>query len=227
MSAICAVDESGRGSVIGPLVISIVCVDEDSVKKIASIVTSDREVRDDAVRKLIYMRVKKFIKKLEYVIVDAQVIDYFVNHGLLNELLASYMSLGVANVVESGLTPWIVKIDSPVKKWYVFKKMILDYFNILEIPIPRQNIFVKCGLDEEDPLVALAGVLAKLKRDTIVQQLKKKYGDFGSGYPSDPRTRAWLRKLIEQGQELPPIVRKSWATVESIMEEVKKSRNKV
>ena len=224
---ICGVDESGRGAVIGPLVICVVCLDEDGVKKIASIVTSDREVKDDSVRKLIYLRTKKFIKRLEYVIIDPPVIDYFVSQGLLNEMLASYMALAIANIVQSGYMPWIVKIDSPVKKWYVFKKAVLDYFTALEIPIPKQNIFVKIGLDEEDSIVALAGVLAKLKRDTIIQQLKKKFGDFGSGYPSDVRTRTWLRKIIEKGEELPPIVRKTWTTVETIMEEVKKRKQLV
>jgi len=219
---ICGIDESGRGAVIGPLVICAVCTDEEYVKKIGSIVTSDREVRDDSVRKLIYLRTRKFLKVIEYVVVDAPVIDYFVSQGLLNEMLASYMTLAIANVVTQGYMPWIVKIDSPIKKWSIFKKAILDYFNALEIPIPKQNIFVKAGLDEEDPIVALAGVLAKLKRDTIVQQLKKKYGDFGSGYPSDVRTRSWLRKLIEQGKELPPIVRKTWTTVENIVKEIDK-----
>jgi len=45
-----------------------------------------------------------------------------------------------------------------------------------------------------------------------IDKLREKYGDIGSGYPSDDVTRRFLNKLIQEG-ELPPYVRKTWNTV--------------
>ena len=41
------------------------------------------------------------------------------------------------------------------------------------------------------------------------EKLKKKYGDFGSGYPSDPKTQMFLKK---NWKKYPEIFRQSWAS---------------
>ncbi|MHA1951397.1 MAG: ribonuclease HII, partial [Candidatus Thorarchaeota archaeon] len=71
--------------------------------------------------------------------------------------------------------------------------------------------------------VSAASILAKVERDRIIDEMHKEYGDFGSGYPSDPKTIGFVRSLIEKGQPLPPIVRKSWDSVRKIRESIEQS----
>jgi len=56
-------------------------------------------------------------------------------------------------------------------------------------------------------------------RDRLIERLKKKYGDFGSGYPSDVRSIAFLREWIRKNKKAPPIARKSWETTKRIIRE--------
>ena len=43
----------------------------------------------------------------------------------------------------------------------------------------------------------------------IMKELKKKYGDFGSGYPSDPKTKKFLEENYDKH---PEIFRTTWAS---------------
>ena len=51
------------------------------------------------------------------------------------------------------------------------------------------------------------------KLEELIEKLKEKHGDFGSGYPSDPTTKQFVDKLVREGN-LPDYVRKSWGTIE-------------
>ncbi|MES3516500.1 MAG: ribonuclease HII [Natronomonas sp.] len=68
------------------------------------------------------------------------------------------------------------------------------------------------GADAEEPLVSAASVIAKSARERHVSVLSERYGDVGSGYPSDPTTRTFLREYLEANGELPPPARRSWST---------------
>ncbi|QSG15539.1 ribonuclease HII [Halapricum desulfuricans] len=66
--------------------------------------------------------------------------------------------------------------------------------------------------DATHPIVGAASVIAKVARDAHVRALSAKYGDVGSGYPSDPTTRAFLQAHVETYDELPDCARASWQT---------------
>ncbi|MFB6118792.1 ribonuclease HII [Halosegnis sp.] len=80
------------------------------------------------------------------------------------------------------------------------------------------------GADESDPLVAAASVVAKVARDAHVERLAEDYGDVGSGYPSDPTTRAFLREYVDTHGDLPACARASWATAEDVLAAQAQSR---
>jgi ribonuclease HII len=73
------------------------------------------------------------------------------------------------------------------------------------------------GADDADPLVAAASVVAKVARDAHVAGLADAYGDVGSGYPSDPTTRAFLREYVREHGELPACARASWSTCDDVL----------
>lgn len=79
------------------------------------------------------------------------------------------------------------------------------------------------GADDSYPLVAAASVVAKVARDAHVNRLAAEYGDLGSGYPSDPNTREFLREYVREHGELPPCARASWSTCADVLEAAEQS----
>jgi len=75
----------------------------------------------------------------------------------------------------------------------------------------KVDIIAEPFADKKYPLVSAASIIAKVVRDQEIGKLKKVYGDFGSGYPSDEKTRRFLASLISS-RKIPQIVRKSWQT---------------
>ena len=77
--------------------------------------------------------------------------------------------------------------------------------------------------DDHHPLVAAASIVAKVARDAHVSRLADEYGDVGSGYPSDPTTREFLREWVRERGELPDCARASWSTSEDVLAAVEQS----
>jgi ribonuclease HII len=76
------------------------------------------------------------------------------------------------------------------------------------------------GGDESYALVGAASVVAKVERDARVARIAAEfeaYGPVGSGYPSDPKTRAFLREYVESTGELPDCARASWSTCDDVL----------
>jgi ribonuclease HII len=71
--------------------------------------------------------------------------------------------------------------------------------------------------DESYLLVSAASVLAKVARDAHVADLAGRYGEVGSGYPSDPATRAFLRRYVDTHGDLPDCARRSWSTCDDVL----------
>ena len=70
--------------------------------------------------------------------------------------------------------------------------------------------------DEKIDVVAAASIIAKETREEEIKRLKKKIGDFGSGYPSDERTIKFLKSFYADNGKWPTGTRKSWKTIERI-----------
>jgi ribonuclease HII len=79
------------------------------------------------------------------------------------------------------------------------------------------------GADGSNALVGAASIIAKSERERHVAALRERFGDVGSGYPSDPTTRAFLRRYFEKHGRFPPPVRRSWSTCDSIRAELEQS----
>ncbi|ELZ07501.1 ribonuclease HII [Natrialba aegyptia] len=73
------------------------------------------------------------------------------------------------------------------------------------------------GADEDSPIVGAASIVAKVARDAHVETIADEFGSVGSGYPSDPTTREFLERYVDEHGELPPVARTSWATCEDVL----------
>lgn len=83
----------------------------------------------------------------------------------------------------------------------------------------RPTWVVEPKADGTYPVCASASIFAKTTRDAELEAHKHVHGDFGSGYPSDPKTRAWLLGLARAGTAWPAFVRTRWATIDDIVAE--------
>ena len=80
-----------------------------------------------------------------------------------------------------------------------------------------KEFLIKCS---EDYYKKSESVLSDFEFDTKLKELEKirsEYGKLGSGYPSDPVTRNYLKTLDEDNY--PWFVRKTWNTIDSIQHE--------
>ena len=61
----------------------------------------------------------------------------------------------------------------------------------------------------EEKISLVKDILKSITRGADPRELKEKYGDFGSGYPADERTIAYMKK---NGSKIEEHVRKKWKT---------------
>lgn len=73
--------------------------------------------------------------------------------------------------------------------------------------------------DFNHPIVSAASIIAKEKRENQLKILKQELGiDFGSGYPSDPTTKEFLKNNYSN-PKYEKLIRKSWETYKRIVKE--------
>lgn len=83
------------------------------------------------------------------------------------------------------------------------------------------DVTAEHGADDSYRLAAAASVVAKVERDSRMAAIGSEYDDtgpVGSGYPSDPTTRAFLADYVDRHGELPACARTSWSTCEDLIE---------
>lgn len=91
------------------------------------------------------------------------------------------------------------KLPENIKKIFSFDPGILD----------STELIVEHRADENYTIVGAASILAKCASDRQYDEYRKKYGDFGSGSPGDPKTRAFVWR---HRRNPVPIIRTSWRT---------------
>lgn len=85
-----------------------------------------------------------------------------------------------------------------------------------ETVVDKAELIVETKADERYLPVSAASIIAKVRRDERIEELKKEYGEIGSGYPSDKRTINFLEKWLEEHENFPKFTRKSWKTAQRI-----------
>lgn len=206
---LCGVDDAGRGPVIGPMVLAGVAFYRDRLQILGGLGVRDSKKLSPSSRLRLSREIFQVADSVEVEIIQPSEIDVYVRrkqkHWKLNRLEAERAALILQRV-----KPDIAYIDAPDVVAARFGKTVGELLND-EIRIISEH-----HADETYPLVSAASIIAKVRRDSEVQKLKDIYGDFGSGYPSDQRTRDFLQKLLSEGDEVPTIVRRTWKTLKRL-----------
>ena len=206
----CGIDEAGRGPVIGPMVVAGVIVEDDSF-------LIDLNVRDS--KKIAPLKRKKLAREIEkntnycVRIISAEEIDNLREEMSLNELESGIFASIIAELCDSMTT---VYVDAASTDEELFAEMILRRLD------QDFDIISRHAADDSYPVVSAASILAKVTRDQEVEEISKKLNqEIGSGYPSDIRTRDFLKNWVKEYGELPPYTRKSWHTAKDVLEKSK------
>ncbi len=202
MDFLVGVDEAGRGPVLGPLFIAAAICSRDNEKKLNSICKKDSKQLSAKQREEILIELEKLCK-FRHIELTAGELNKRMDRQSLNDIEAE----GMAELIKPYKNADIM-IDLPDRYGWVFASR-MKKFGITRFEAEHKA-------DENYPIVAAASIFAKVNRDKRVEEIKAKIGvDFGSGYPSDPKTRKVLidKKMLEA---LDPYIRKKWKTLETV-----------
>jgi ribonuclease HII len=201
------VDEAGKGPVLGPMVAACVvgdpaalpAVDDSKALSAARRETLAGQLRDDSGVQISVARVPT--ERIDDPTTDMNTLTVAA-HAETLEQVASGLS-GVVDACDTNADRFARRVEEKVDT--------------------SLEIHAEHAADETYPLVSAASVIAKVERDKAIDALQREYGDVGSGYPSDPTTRAFLEEYVEEHGQLPACARTSWKTSKDVIAAVEQS----
>jgi len=143
-------------------------------------------------------------------------LDRIVNRAPKFQRLNLLEAKAMAQVIEK-LRPELAYVDSSDTRTERFKNNILDCLSFT----PR--IVSEHKADINYPVVSAASIMAKVHRDSRIEEIKEEYGEIGSGYAHDALTVKFLRDYYSDHGDFPPIVRRSWKTLRNIVQDLTQS----
>ena len=206
---ICGVDEAGRGSMLGPLVVAGITISKSKIKLLKKLGVRDSKKLSPAAREHLYKKIIETVDDYYVVRIPPRVIDKSVANHSLNHLEAKYM----AKVI-SKLSPSTAFVDSCDVNSKRFGKEISELTSNTKIRSYHHA-------DSKFVTVSAASILAKVSRDRAIMRLANSH-DIGSGYPSDPKTKMFVKKSLRRNHDM-PFLRKSWKPVQVLMKKRKLS----
>ncbi len=206
-SGVLGLDEAGRGSVLGPLVLGGFHCDARAARELRSIGVRDSKLLTRAKREELFGRLPSLGSCLSRELAPRSV-DAAVRRHRLNGLeLEGFAAL----VQEAG--PARVEVDACDVRAERFGARLAEAAEF------RGPVESRHRADRDLPIVGAASIVAKVLRDRAIARLESQVGSpIGSGYPSDPRTVEYLRRAAaDRSRDLPDGVRRSWATTQRVI----------
>jgi len=190
------------------MVICGILVDESRLDELKAAGVKDSKLLTPENRKKISEVILGMVEDYAIVVVPASEIDKTLNSpdSNLNWLEADKS----AEIINSFNTKRVV-MDCPSTNISTFSSYVKNLLKDKSVEFICEH-----KADRNHVEVAAASILAKVARDREIEKLKSEIGkDFGSGYPSDPKTRDFLQKHWKDCQG---IFRKTWSSYRKIVE---------
>ncbi len=198
-------DEAGRGSVLGPLVVGAFACTTGSIPAVVAAGARDSKLLSPARREAVYARLAELGER-RWIALPPRTIDRYVARGRLNELeLEAFAELVRA------LRPDVAYVDACDPDAERFGRRLGTLAGGTVRVVSRHRA------DRDVPIVGAASVVAKVQRDAELTALRSAVDEpLGTGYPSDPTTRECVRRHAADGGRVPPWMRRSWETVQRV-----------
>ena len=224
MSLILGIDDAGRGPLIGPMILAGVLMTKEQEKHLKGEGVADSKLLEHSTRMKLEKTIKENSLKSHVAISQANEIDSSILSGTNLNTLEAKEAAHIINEINQGkFTKEKIKviIDCPSVNTLAWKTTLEKFIN------HKDNLDISCEhkADFNNPVVSAASILAKCMREEEVAKLKKQfanYGNLGSGYPSDPSTKEFLKKN-GKALENSGLFRKTWATWKTMFPEAKQS----
>ncbi|WP_254272373.1 ribonuclease HII [Haloarcula marina] len=196
------VDEAGKGPVLGSMFAAAVRAETaalpDGVGDSKGIAPDRRERLDEEIRAAADAVA---VAEIPVARIDDPETD-------MNTLTVAAHAEALSGVAADGLGGTVDAGDTDAER---FGRRVADRVDA------TVTVTAEHGADETDPLVGAASIVAKVARDAHVAALAERYGEVGSGYPSDPTTRAFLAAYVEDNGVLPDCARTTWSTCDDVL----------
>ncbi|KAF7424474.1 hypothetical protein PC9H_009781 [Pleurotus ostreatus] len=223
---ILGVDEAGRGPVLGPLVYGVAYCPASYQEDLEELGFADSKVLSADTRRTLLDSLSSDPKNLAWAV--RVIAPQAISSGMLrkpstnlNKQSEDATILLIREVLDKGIELSEVYVDALGNT--------TTYEAYLSRTFPGINFTVTAKADSKYKIVSAASVAAKVTRDACIEGWVFEEDDpkseeslwnteLGSGYPSDPKTQAWLKKTLEPTFGFPKLVRFSWGTVKVLLE---------
>jgi ribonuclease HII len=199
------IDEAGRGSVLGPLVVGAFCCDDARSDELAAAGVRDSKRLSARRREEVRGRLDA-LGDCRSVPLPPRTIDAYVARGGLNEL-----ELETFAALVREFRPDVAYVDACDPNAARFGERLRARSRWTGRVVSRHRA------DAELLVVGAASIVAKVARDAEIAALRASTQEtIGSGYPSDPETRACVERYARDGGTIPSWMRSSWETVKRV-----------
>jgi len=200
------IDEAGRGPVIGPMVYGAAFVPIAEADALVQTGFADSKTLTAEVRERLVER-----------IMEEKRVGWTVGVLSARDISAAMLAPAPTNLNAQALTATLDLLHAIAAK----HELVEVYVDTLGPPsqhqaklarvFPQAQITVSKKADSIWPIVGAASICAKVTRDAVLAAMPHD-GDWGSGYPSDPRSSDWLKQHRDPVFGWTPDVRFSWQT---------------
>uniref|UniRef100_A0A1A8K3M0 Ribonuclease n=1 Tax=Nothobranchius kuhntae TaxID=321403 RepID=A0A1A8K3M0_NOTKU len=212
------VDEAGRGPVLGPMVYGICFCPVSQKEELKALKVADSKTLTEAERETLFQKLEE---AKSYVGWALQILSpNVISTSMLQR--TKYNLNALSHDTAIGLVQFALDSGVQVKEVYVDTVGPAEkYEEKLSQHFPGVQVTVRPKADSLFPIVSAASICAKVARDHAVEgwkfpeDLGETDGAYGSGYPNDPKTKAWLLKYLDPVFGFPQFVRFSWSTAQT------------
>ncbi|KAF9676548.1 hypothetical protein SADUNF_Sadunf08G0013500 [Salix dunnii] len=214
---IMGIDEAGRGPVLGPMVYACLYCARSYEKTLSTLNFADSKTLKEEKR-------EKLLENLK----ANELLGWAVDVIDPRELSAKMLKKIKVNLNEishdsaSGLVTRVLNMGVFLTEVYVDTVGDPEKYRIkLSERFPSIKFVVAKKADSLYPVVSGASIVAKVTRDRALRDwvldetAENITRNFGSGYPGDPETKAWLEQHKHSVFGFPTLVRFSWGTCTS------------
>src|SRR5918998_416736 len=204
------VDEAGRGSVLGPLIVAGVSIERKNLLRLRRAGVRDSKMLSVKTRQHFFGQIIELAEHICIFKSECSEVDQYVFSNLLNKLEAKAMAAVINNIFAMR-----VYVDACDVNRLRYKECIECELGIAK----RPRIVSLHHADRTNTAVSAASIVAKIIRDEEIHKIRSQYAEIGTGYPCDTNTMKFVTDWIVDNDSAPYFARKSWKPLKNILKD--------